>query len=139
MENSNQQKILNIFNENITISWANGGGEKQGDLNCQFVPDEIQVRASIIPNLNGGNYVIAPNQGLVNNVFIVNSSLPLPTQELCLVGVNNTFNPVYKYVNTSRSLFRGTYNFNVFNLSDREPITAGKVILTFTFIRYANE
>jgi len=144
--NYNSSQIKNISTQSVAVNFTSAG-EQSYELNCQFVPDLIEVQACVY-NIadNAGSYEIQPmNSGdnqitalfIGSNIYEVRSNV-LPNFSVCCNGTN-TYNPVYSFTNNSRQSIGGSYLINVFNLTSFAQFNLGGVVLSFKFIRFADK
>lgn len=141
----NQSEIENITNVSF-ITELNGATDNQFNVGCQFVPDVIQAQMAMnVKYVDADNQILTPLYGEEAksekvhlhdlNIFELRSDL-LPTDTLAVCNATNSFNPVYTFMNNGRQSFNSTYRLTVFNLTRNEVVTAGKVMVHLTFIRY---
>ena len=146
----NQNYIANIQTENVRVVWQETG-DKTFEVKCNFIPDKIEVRASISPSISLAAVASIEPEYFVedasNNVFYFSSNvfsvhsdiIGSMVDPIAVCGMCNTFNPISTYFNKQRINFSSTYTVNVRNVTTNNQLINGVLILTFIFTRYGDE
>ena len=120
-----------------SISWSAAGTQSFTIDSLNFVPDVIRVQASLANDSSGAITPVSAStaQFYSTDIFSVSSNL-FPGSIIALCNVGSTYNPVFEFHNPNRRSFQGTYNVSATNITTNGSITAGIVVLHFTFVRY---
>ena len=108
---------------------------------CPFIPDFVEVQA-FMGYLGTGGASLAPYNAPGADVpgcdiFLTRLDC-FPANAYVVANSTNTCNPIFRFENTSRQSFQGTYSTNSYNASYMEAMTGGQIVLQFNFIKYVD-